>query len=194
MERYPEVLKWLAERPRPAFPKEIIRLPHAGIVLPAKRFYWLEADTHQAAVWAKVDGNTIDVQAARARRLTFHLSDRLLDLGAPVVIRINGKQLHDKPLERSPITAVEDAAALNDSERFATARLTLDVPDLASGEKWLATLAPKVEPSRLPFWEDYAMTTLKEKRLALPDADLVKELPDVPAGQLALRIKTAPDG
>src|SRR5262249_4622829 len=176
------------------FPKEIIRLPHAGIVLPAKRFYWLEADTHQMAVAAKVEGNTIEVQAARVRRLTFHLSDRLLDLSAPVVVRINGKQVHDKPLQRSAITAVEDAAALNDSDRFAAARLTVDVPELAVGEKWLATLAPKIEPSRLPFWEDYAMTTLKEKRLPLPDLEAVKDLPDVPPGQIGLRVKVAPDG
>jgi poly(3-hydroxybutyrate) depolymerase len=194
-EKYPQVLKWLAERPRSAFPKEIIRLPHAGIVLPGKRFYWLEGDTHQAAITAKVEGNTIEVQAARVRRLTFHLSDRLLDLGAPVVVRVNGQVVHDKMVPRSLVTAVEDAALLNDTERFATARITVDVPDLAAGEKWLATLAPKVEPSRLPFWEDFAITTLKEKRLGLPaEVEAVKETPDLPAWQTALRIKFAPEG
>jgi poly(3-hydroxybutyrate) depolymerase len=190
LDKYPQVLHWLAERPRPAFPKEITRLAHAGIVMPDKRFYWLEADTHQAALAAKVDANTIDVQAARVRRLTFHLSDRLLDLNAAVVIRVNGKVVHDKIVLRSLVNAVEDAAGLNDTERFATARLTVDVPDLAAGEKWLATLAPKVEPSTLPFWEDFAMITLKERRPVFPaETELVES-----GEQPALRIKTAADG
>lgn len=194
-EKYPQVLKWLSERPRPAFPKELIRLPHPGIVLPGKRFYWFEGDTHQAAFAAKVDGNTIDVKAARVRCLTFHLSDRLLNLDAPVVIRVNGQVVHDKILPRSLVNAVEDARLLNDTERFATARVTVGVPDLAAGEKWLTTLAPKVEPSRLPFWEDFAMTTLKEKRLGLPgDVEPVKESPGLPAWHTALRIKSVPDG
>lgn len=139
-EKYPQVLKWLAERPRPAFPREIVRLPHAGIVLPDKRFYWLEGDTYQAAFTAKVAVNNIEVQAARVRRLTFHLSDRLLNLGVPVVIRVNGLVVHDKVIPRSVITAVQDAALLNDTEQFATARLTVDVPDIATGEKWLGSL------------------------------------------------------
>lgn len=192
-EKYPQVLKWLAERPRQPFPKEIIRLPHPGIVLPGKRFYWLEADTHQAAFAAKVDGNTIDVQAARVRRLTFHLSDRLVNLGVPVVIRVNGRLVHDKALQRSLVVAAEDAALLNDTERFATTRVTVDVPDLEVGEKWLAGLAPKVEPSSLPHWEAIAMTTLKEKRPAFPaELEVVKDV-SLPAGQVALRIKSAPE-
>jgi pimeloyl-ACP methyl ester carboxylesterase len=194
-EKYPVVLKWLAERPRPAFPKDVIRLPHAGIVLPGKRFHWLEGDTHQAAFTAKVDGNAIEVRAARVRRLTFHLSDRLLNLAAPVVIRINGRVVHDRAAPRSLVTAVEDAALLNDSERIATARISVAVPDLAAGEKWLATLAPKVEPSRLPFWEDFAMTTLKERRWGLPaEVEAVKGTPGLPAWQTALRVKSAPEG
>lgn len=193
-EKYPQVLKWLIDRPRPAFPKEIIRLAHAGIILPSKRFYWLEADTHQAAFAAKVEGNTIEVQAARVRRLTFHLSDRLLDLGAPVVIRVNGQVVHDKVIPRSLVTAVEEAVSLNDTERFATARVNVEVSNLAAGEKWLSTLAPKVEPSRLPFWEDFAMMTLKEKRSGLAEAESVQESPGLPAWQTALRVKAAPDG
>jgi poly(3-hydroxybutyrate) depolymerase len=195
LDKYPEVLKWLAERPRPAFPKEICRLPHAGILIPGKRFYWLEADTQQAALAAKVDGNTIDVQAARATRLTCHLSDRLLDLGAPVVIRVNGNVVHNQLVPRSLLVAVEDAAALNDSERFATARVTVAVPDLTVGEKWLAGLAPKVEPSTLPYWEHFAMLTLREQRPVFPaELEAAPEAPPAPAGHTALRIKAAADG
>jgi len=195
LDKYPQVLKWLAERPRPAFPKEVTRLPHAGIVMPDKRFYWMEADTHQAALMARVDGNAIDVQAARARRLTLHLSDRLLDLDAPVVVRINGKLVHDKVVARSLAVAVDEAATLNDTERFATACVTVAVPELAAGEKWLATLAPKVEPSTLPYWEDFAMITLRERRPVFPaELEAMQDLQSVPAGQTALRVKSAADG
>jgi pimeloyl-ACP methyl ester carboxylesterase len=195
IDRYPEVLKWLAARPRPAFPKEVVRLPHPGIIMPGRRFYWVEADTHQAAFAVKVNGNTIVAQAARARRLTFHLSGRLLDLDAPVTIRINDKIVHEKRVQGFPAIAVEDAAALDDTERFASARITVEVPDLAAGEKWLATLAPQVEPSTLPYWEHYAMTTLKEKRPTFPaDLEKVKDEPAVPAGQTALRVSAVPEG
>lgn len=192
-DKYPQVLQWLAERPRPAFPKEIIRLPHAGILLPDKRFYWLKADTHQAAFQAKVEGNVIAVQAARVRRLTFHLSDRLLDLREPVVIRVNGQVVHDQRLERSLVTAIEDAAFLNDTERFATARISVAVPNLSAGEKWLASLAPQVEPSRLPFWEDFALITLQEKRSDLQaELEPLADFPNLPPGQVAHRVKSAP--
>src|SRR5262249_55235053 len=50
--KYPTVLKWLAEQPRDPFPRAVIRLPHGGIVMPARRFFWIEADTHQAALQA----------------------------------------------------------------------------------------------------------------------------------------------
>jgi pimeloyl-ACP methyl ester carboxylesterase len=195
LDKYPQVLKWLAERPRPAFPREVTRLPHAGIVMPGRRFYWVEGDTHQAAFTARVDANTIDVQAARARRLTFHLSDRLLDLGSAVVIRVNGKVVHDKIVPRSLSVAVEDAAALDDSERFATARVTVTVPDLPASEKWLATLAPKVEPSTLPYWEHFAMLTLREQRPVLAaELEVAQDAPAPADGQAALRVKSAAEG
>jgi poly(3-hydroxybutyrate) depolymerase len=190
VEKYPQVLKWLAERPRPAFPREFVRLPHPGIVAPGKRFYWLEGDTAQGAFTARLDGNTIDVQAARVRRLTFHLSDRLLNLDAAVIVRINGKVVHDQRVKRSLASAVEDAVLLNDTDRFATARITVDVPNLEAGEKWLASLAPRVEPSKLPFWEDFAMTTLKEERRhLLAGMEFVTE-----AGRPAAKVTAVPEG
>ena len=96
---------------------------------------------------------------------------------------------------RSLAVAIEDAAALNDTERFTTARLTVDVSDLLAGEKWLATLAPKVEPSTLPYWEDFAMITLRERRPVFPaELEAVDKSPPLPAGQTALRVKSAADG
>ncbi len=167
-ERYPDVLDWLATRPRDPFPKTIIRVAHPGIMMPAKRFFWLEADTRQAIFHAEVTDNTIDVHAARARVLTFHLSDRLVNLDKPVTIRVNGQVVHDSKIARSIRVALEDAAALNDTERFATARLRVPVPNLPDGEAWVKRLEPKVMPGELAFWEGYAVETLREDRSTFP--------------------------
>jgi pimeloyl-ACP methyl ester carboxylesterase len=190
--KYPAALTWLKEKPRVPLPPEVIRVAHPGIVMPAKRFYWIEADTHQAAIQAKVAGNVITVNAARARKLTFHLSDRLLKLDEPLVIRVNGQTVHENKVERSLRVMLEDAARLNDTERFAAARVTVAVPDLAAGEKWLATLAPKVQPGLLAYWEDFAVTTLKEERPAFPaEVEQVAEGIKLAAGFAALRVKSA---
>src|SRR5262249_33956668 len=139
---------------------------------------------------ATVKGNAIDVQAARARQLTFYLSDRLLNLSEPVTIRVNGKTVHDKRAERSFRVAIDEIALLNDTERFAAARVTVAVPDLAAGEKWLASLAPKIEPGPLAYWEDFAMLTLKETRPSFP---AVLEMM-VEATPPAAKVTSVPEG
>lgn len=191
--KYPAVLQWLSNQPRTPFPREVIRLAHPGIILPGKRFFWIEVDTHQAAVHASVRGNVITIQAARARRLTLHLADRLVNLDEPVVVRVNGQTVHEKNVQRSLRVALEDAAALDDTERFATARVAIDVPDLAAGERWLATLAPAVQPGLLAFWEDYAVTTLKEERPKFPGEFEPATDPALPPGCAALKVKSAPE-
>jgi len=190
--KYPTMLQWLSNQPRPPFPQEVLRLAHPGIVMPAQRFYWVEADTHQAAFQASVRGNVVTIHAARVRRLTLHLADRLLNLDEPIVVRVNGQTVHDKKVERSIRVALVDIVAVGDTERFATARLAIDVPDLAAGEKWLASLAPEVPPGPLAFWEEYAVTTLKEERRKLPTELEPVPHPSLPAGGVALRVKAVP--
>jgi hypothetical protein len=189
--KYPAVLKWLAEQPRDPFPRDVIRLPHQGIVIPDKRFFWIEGDTHQAAFQASVRGNTITINAARVRRLTLHLADPLLNLDEPVIVRVNGVTVHDKKADRSLSVVLHDASGIEDTERFAVARLVVDVPELAAGEKWLATLAPKVAPGLLAFWEDFAVMTLKESRARVP-ADIEQITQGMPTGFAGLRVMAAP--
>ena len=169
-EHYPKVLNWLRNRPRDPFPKAVIRVAHDGILMPDKRFFWIEGDTHQAVFRAAADKqkNRIDVHAARVRTLTFHISDLLLDLDRPIVVVVNGKAVFDGKVTRSLAIAAADVAQHADTHRFATARVHVDVPDLENGEKWVATLEPKIRRGRLAFWEMYAMDTLKEKSKALP--------------------------
>jgi len=192
-ESYPQVLDWLSARPRDPFPKRIMRVAHAGIMMPAKRFFWLEADTHQAVFSAEVTGNTIDVHAARAGVLTFHLSDRLVDLDKPVTIRVNGRVVHDAAIARSIRVALEDAAALNDTERFATARVRVPVENLPAGETWAGTLDPKVKPGKLAFWEMYAVRTLHEDRPSFPAAVRTIALEGAP-GRTGLEVTAIPEG
>jgi predicted esterase len=63
-EHYSEVLRWLAERPRDPYPKEVVRVPHDGIMPVARRVHWIESDTRAGLLRARVvDRNRIDIDA-----------------------------------------------------------------------------------------------------------------------------------
>jgi hypothetical protein len=180
-ERYPQVLSWLAKHPRDPFPSKVIRTAHRGILMPAKRFYWVAADTHQAIFEASADRkkNEISVKVARAEQLTFYLSDQLVDLGRSLTVRVNGRVVHEGEVPRSLVVAVEDLRATHDPKRFATARLEVKVPSSKAGEAWVATLSPKVQPAPLAYWEMFALDTLKDNAREFPakleaDADGVQ--------------------
>jgi hypothetical protein len=194
-EKYPAVLEWLAARPRDPWPRQVLRVAHPGIMMPEKRFYWIEADTHQAIFRASVVDNTISVDAARARRLTFHLSDRLVNLDEPVRIRVNGEQVFEEKVNRSILVAIDDALRLGDTERFATAVVTVDVPRLDRGEAFVATLEPEIEPGALAFWEQYAMETLEAERPGLPaELEMVAAGDVVGEGFMAAYVARTPEG
>ena len=109
-EHYPDVLLWLDDRPRPVAPREVLRVPHRGIVSPARRVHWIEADTRQALVRARVVSATeIDVAARWAREITLFLNDQLVDLDRAVTIRLNGQVVFDSPVLRSARVALEEA-------------------------------------------------------------------------------------
>jgi pimeloyl-ACP methyl ester carboxylesterase len=187
-ELYPEVLAWLTKRPRNPFPTMVIRMAHPGIVMPAKRFFWIGTDAHQAMFEASVDRakNEISILVARATRVSLFLADRLVDLGRPVIVRINGEVAHAGRVERSLSVAVEDLRRTRDPQRFATAILELKVGNTRAGEDWLATRKPRVEPARLAYWEMFAMDTLKERAKVFPAR--------IESDQGGVRVVAAPSG
>ena len=160
-ERYGDILKWFAARPRNFWAAEVVRVPHRGIMAPDRAFYWIGCDTRQGAFRARVSGNTIDVDAAALTRLEILLSDRLLDLDRPVKVRVNGTVLHDARVKRDPLLAVEHARRTFDRRQVPAARIVVAVPDARASRP---TAAPEAE---LALWEFYALRHLRETRKLL---------------------------
>ena len=71
---YPQALKWLAKRPRNAYPTEVWRVPHQGIMPLAKRVHWLAVDNSQALARGKIaSANRIEITARRAEKIPLYL-------------------------------------------------------------------------------------------------------------------------
>ena len=168
-EHYPDVLRWLADRPRVVYPRTVLRVPHDGIVPPARRFYWIEPDTRQAVVRATVHPaeNRIDVTTRWARHLRLYLHDRLVDLDRPVRVTVNGIQVEERRLDRSVWTAVDLIKRFRDTGRIFPAVLDVEVPQwetsVAEGQRLWASLTPQRSPGPLSFWEMYAVRALEER-------------------------------
>lgn len=196
-EHYPDVLRWLAERPRPAAPREVLRMPHRGIVPPARRVHWVEADTRQALVRARVTAATeIDITTRWASELTLFLSDQLVDLDRPITIRVNGLVVFDARVERSARIALEEARNLKDERRVYSARVTVAVPDtpvsIATAVALTDELAPRHPEGTLSYWEMYAVRALEERFPTLGFTAFETMLPDGVATapeQIGLRVR-----
>ncbi len=201
-EHYPDVLRWLADRPRAVYPRTVLRVPHDGIVAPARRFYWIEPDTRQAVVRASVAPaeNQIDVTVRWARRIRLFLHDRLVDLDRPVQVRINGIQVEDRRVDRSVWVAVDQAKRLGDTERIFSAVLDVEIPQwetsIAEGQRLWTTLTPRHEEGTLSFWEMYAVRALEERFPSLGlEGTLTTEVDDMtlPGERAAVRIEAVDD-
>ncbi len=202
-EHYPGVLDWLEERPRETTPPEVLRVPHAGIVPTSRRVHWIEADTRQALLRARVTGpGEIDVTVRWARSVTVLLNDELVDLDGPVTIRVNDQVVFSGRVERSAQVALEEAKRWNDEGRTYAARLRLPVPNTPASIAVATKLAEKLEPRHpegtLSFWETHAVRSLEERFPTLGFDAVEAALPaDIPAApeQVALRVTDVePDG
>ncbi len=167
-DHYDDVLRWLDSRPRRTTPREVLRVPHSGIVPVARRLHWIEADNRQALVHARVSSPTrIDVTARWAGELTLYLSDQLVNLDEPLTISVNGERVFRGRVRRSMLTALEEARRLKDEGRVYAARLVVQVPrsrgvSASAGALWEA-LTPRHPEGQLSFWEMYALRALEER-------------------------------
>lgn len=183
-EHYPEVLRWLDERPRNLAPPQVIRVPHPGIVPVARQVHWIESDTRQAFVHARVTGPAaIEIDARWARSLTLHLNDHIVDLDQPLSVRVNGETVHEGRVERSMRVALEDARRLGDERRVYAARLSVTVPSTpaaaAHARRAWDALAPRHPEGDLSFWEMYAVRALEER---VPSVGFQGQEVPLPAG------------
>ena len=135
-EHYDDVLRWLDARPRRSYPREVTRVPHAGIVPVSRRVFWLESDTRQGLLRAVVrPPDRIDVTAKWARTITLFLHDQLVNLDRPVTVTVNGGAgLPGFGEAVGGDGARGGARHWGDERRIAAAQLTLDVPNSAPGQ------------------------------------------------------------
>ncbi len=128
-EHYPDVLRWLDSRPRAVDPREVLRVPHRGIVGTSRRVHWVESRDRQGVVRARVVSPTeIRVVARWTSAVRLHLNDRLVDLDQPITVRVNGQTVFEGILERSILTALEGARELADERRVYPVVLDVEVP------------------------------------------------------------------
>ncbi|TDI38818.1 MAG: hypothetical protein E2P02_19925 [Acidobacteria bacterium] len=167
-EQYPEVLRWLDERPRNPYPTEVVRVPHDGIMPLARRVHWIESDTRRGIVRARVTSHErIDIDARWVRSLRVFLTDHLVDLDAPIEIHINGERVYRDTVERSLELAAEDVRERGDPGRVYAASLLVHVPtsvaSLAKARAFSESLEPSHPEGILSFWEMYAQRSIENR-------------------------------
>jgi len=167
-ELYPDVLRWLASRPRDLYPREVIRVPHDGIMPLSRRVFWIESATRQGVVSARVSGdNQIDITARWTPSVNVYLHDRLVDLDRPVRFTVNGEPVAELTARRSVNFAIEQVRQHGDTGRAAAAVVRLAVPQTANAVVRAQALWAALEPvhpgGQLSFWEFYAVNALLER-------------------------------
>ena len=198
-EHYSDVLSWLDSRARDVYPREVVRVPHDAIMSVSRRVHWVETDTRQALVRARVSSpNRIDLTVRWARRLHVYLHDRLVDLDQPVQIFINGTEAYAADVPRSMATALRQARALGDERRGYPAVLELAVPQtdgaIAAGRELWQKLQPRREPGPLSFWEMYAQRAIEERFPELGFAGVETEVPGLGGERVGVQIDSVQEG
>lgn len=166
-EHYPDVLSWLESRPRQRNPHEVLRVPHSGIMPVARRVHWIETDTRQALLIARVSSSTrIDITARWTGRVTLYLNYDLVDLDEPISIYVNRERVFSGRVPRAVFPASEEARREGGGP-VNGAKLTVDVPASEDAVAAGAALWDEVKPVHpegpLSFWEMYATRALEER-------------------------------
>jgi dienelactone hydrolase len=201
-EHYDDVLRWLDARPRQVYPREVVRVPHAGIMGTDRRVHWIESETRQGVFRAIVSApNRIEITARWTPAVTLYLHDRLVNLDTPVQIVVNGVPAFDARAPRSAKTALEQARLFDDERRIYAAAVRVEIPQTPAAtlvaQKLTASLAPVTAEGELSFWEMYAIRALEER---FPDIGFQGEEVPLPAGvqkipeRAALRVASVKPG
>ncbi len=153
LDENPNILKWMDAHRRDPYPKQVVfhtnrpdynrlwwveiakfagtppatvkTLDFEGKVAGARKEYLSDA-----IVQAEYDSQTNSV-AARTRgvkQLAIYLSDKMLNLDAPVRITVNGRVLWQKPVRRSLPVLLEHARRRGDRSMLFSARVVLNIP------------------------------------------------------------------
>lgn len=123
-----EALPWLAGFERKPWPKKIVWQQDDVV---HRRFYWLEIPDgieigDRPKIVAEAKGQAIAVEGEVPSRLCLRLSDRLLDLDAPVTVRLNGRGAFSGLVPRRASAIQVSLKERADPTSVATALLCLD--------------------------------------------------------------------
>jgi poly(3-hydroxybutyrate) depolymerase len=201
-EHYDDALRWLDARPRQVYPREVLRVPHPGIMGLDRRVYWIESDTRQGLIRASVAGpNRIEITARWTPAVTVYLHDRLVNLDLPVEIVVNGTRAFASRVSRSAATALEQARFLADERRIYAAAVRVEIPSTPTArvapEKLSASVTPVSPSGQLSFWEMYAARALEER---FPEVGFAGHEVPLPAGvpafpeRVAIRVTSVRPG
>jgi len=120
-------LTWMAGFTRNPWPKTVVWRQDD---VTHDRFYWLGLPNPETAkagqvIRASVEGQVIEIQTADVKAVDLWLSDQLLDLDRPVVVKVNGKVIHDAQVHRHIRAIHASLGARMDPRMAATAVLNL---------------------------------------------------------------------
>jgi dienelactone hydrolase len=199
-DHYADVLRALELRPRANYPHEVLRVPHAAIIPVERRVRWIESDTRQGLVRARVTSPTrIEIETRWTRELTLYLHDRLVDLDKPLEIWVNGVKEFSGSVARSIATALEDARALDDERRISAARVKVKVSAGAAdaGRALWSAFVPRFPEKTLSYWERFALAALGERLPTVGFDGLEVAMPSgliAAAEQVAIRVNSVTTG
>lgn len=148
------IVEWMSKKARDPYPAEVVwhSAEHSY-----RRAYWVEVGKHAAGptkqfAYQDLSGKVLETRTeflnpatvkATIRRadnaieatvagagtpLTFWLSDAMLDLDKPVVVRVNGVKVSDKKAARSAKTLLFDAQERMDRAMIFSAKVEVRVP------------------------------------------------------------------
>ena len=123
-----EALPWMAKFRRDPWPKKVVWQQDDVV---HHRFYWLQipgeipVKDRQKTV-ARVDDRTITLEGEVPSGMVLRLSDRLLDLDRPLVVRANGREVFNGKAVRRAADIVASLEERADPSSAATALVRLD--------------------------------------------------------------------
>jgi hypothetical protein len=125
-----EAIQWMHQNTRNRFPKKIV-WKQDDVVEP--RFYWLSTDPlflrDRPLVVAKAVGNEVVIEQAELTQLNILLKDDLLDMNAPVTVRIGDREIVKTKVPRTIAVMDETLSERGDPKGVFWGSLPIEIPE-----------------------------------------------------------------
>jgi len=129
-------IPWMAKHARDITPDRIVWRQDD---VAHNRFYWLYVDDDMKMPWgdtyAQIDGQTVDVESTKVKRLSIRLRDDMLDLDKPVKVTSGGAEVFSGNVFRTIATLAQTLAERGDPHGLFSAEISVELPELIE-VKW----------------------------------------------------------